>query len=170
MEDWRKIIDGYSVNRLGMIRSESRFIDRGNYQVFWAERMLTPGKHTGGYLTVVMGVGNKRFIHRLVAEAFIPNPENKPEVNHINGDKTDNRVENLEWVSPKENCQHAVISGLTNALKYIVFAKDGSIIYDGVLMRELTLLGYQQPAISRCIAGKLNTHKGCTFKITKEKE
>lgn len=60
-----------------------------------------------GYLRVSIG-GKLMFIHRLVAEKYIPNPDNKEQINHINGDKTDNRAENLEWVSNQENRNHAV--------------------------------------------------------------
>lgn len=68
--------------------------------------------HPKGYKHVFLGNGDCSKVHRLVAQAFIPNPENKPEVNHKDGNKLNNHVSNLEWVTHLENMQHAYKTGL----------------------------------------------------------
>lgn len=74
-----------------------------------------PNKQTG-YYQVSLWKNNKgtwHYIHRLLAQHFIPNPLNKPEINHKDGDRQNNNLNNLEWVTSKENSQHAIQTGLT---------------------------------------------------------
>lgn len=77
-----------------------------NYNKTGEIKKLKPQKHKNGYLFVNLS-GKIVSLHRLVAKTFIPNPENKPQVNHKNGNKMDNRVQNLEWNSSSENILHA---------------------------------------------------------------
>ena len=80
------------------------------------EKLLKPQLQSKtGYYTV--NIYKVTCIHRIVALAFIPNPLNKPQVNHINGIKSDNRVENLEWVTAKENTKHSWEKGLSKSIK-----------------------------------------------------
>ncbi len=114
MEEWKDIpgyVGYYEVSSLGRVRSVPRVVAHadGRRQPV-SGRVLKQNPDDWGYLLVSLnknGKGVTSKVHRLVAIAFIPNPENKPEVNHKTGDKTANSVTDLEWSTGKENTDHA---------------------------------------------------------------
>ena len=112
MQEIWKSIEGYEgkyeISSLGRVRS--LFDKNGKKRIL----ILKPRISKNGYLYLNLwqnSKGRAKKIHRMVAETFIPNPENKETVNHKNCVKTDNRVENLEWTTWKENSQHAALNG-----------------------------------------------------------
>ena len=136
-----RVVPGYewcSVDRFGVVYSTKT---GKPYSVFTSKGYLRVGTRTGEKGSVKISV------HRAVALAFIPNPDNLPQVNHINGVKTDNRVENLEWCDGFYNQQHAIKTGLRS----IQYGEDcSSNVYPESLIREICELleqGYRNKEI-----------------------
>ena len=155
IEIWKDIhgFEGlYQVSNLGRIKSEFREGTKGGIiKQFVINKYLKVNLHKDGKEHFI-------YTHRLVALAFVPNPENKPQVNHINGNKYDNRAINLEWSTNAENLQHAIDTGLRKFKKVGQF-KNGILIkeYPNCLQASKQT-GIPQPNIWYCLNGK---HKSC---------
>ncbi len=178
-EIWKDIVydgvtyEGYQVSNLGRVKSL-------NYNHTGKSRVLKCVPSTNGYLVVCLhnNMKTKNYkIHRLVAEAFLPNPDNKPEINHKSEDKLDNRVENLEWVWHKDNCNHGTRNkriGEKNkngkcSKKVIQYSLDGEFIKEWVSVREIQRqLGYSNGNISDCCRGIKKSAYGFKWEYEKE--
>lgn len=149
MEEFRKIVlDNGSAIKVfsnGDIVTEPYEVMRSNNRILIVKgKKLSPAYDKNGYLRYVFSYKGKRKTisgHRLVAMAFIPNPDNKPTINHINGIKDDNRVENLEWATHKEQKKHSVKTHLCDknidALRNANKRRSVAVEYGGVIYPSL---------------------------------
>ena len=147
----------YQVSNFGRVKSL-------NYRRTGREEILTPQMNTNGYLTVQLWKNEKRkscLVHRLVAMAFIPNPNNLPEVNHKDEDKTNNCVWNLEWCDCKYNINYGTRTEKTTKTVLQLNKDTGEVIKEWPSANEVQRqLGYKQGAISMCCLGKCNQAYG----------
>ncbi len=192
MEIWKDIsgYEGYyQISNKGNVRSLDRFDGVHDRQ----GTIIKPHMKHNGYLQVGLRKHNTRkwiSIHRLVAIHFIENPDNKPQVNHIDGNKQNNNVENLEWVTAKENQNHATRIGLRNNIRkgenhpyYGKFGENSKsakpVIRKDPKTGETKLYkakilakedGFDVTSISKCCHGKLKTHKGYEWYFAKDSD
>lgn len=162
-EIWKPIEGhpGYEVSNLGRVKSLEKKVynKRGNLHRKWPERILKQSHNTFGYLQVNLSNRSRmRIVHRLVAETFLPNPQNYPVVNHKNGIKDDNRVENLEWCTVSYNTWHScnVLGKMSYPVRCVETGKEWPSIRE--CSRE----------VGRGVFGALRqkrTHKGQHYKI-----
>ena len=168
MEVWKRMSHNpnYLISNTGRIRRIGHDIDHST-------------RNSKGYLvTDLYSNGTRKTfrVHRLVAEEFIPNPYNKPEVNHIDGNKNNNNYSNLEWVTKKENCRHAWDNGLAKP-SYGMLGKNNpnggrkgkpfkivetGEVFDTLQECEKAINGNNRH-INDCLRGRQKTHRGYHF-------
>lgn len=117
-EIWFRIDNCFAVSNKGRVKSLARDVPNHTGIIHKPERILKLQTDHKGYARVSLGKRKTLAVHRLVAKSFIPNPQNKPQVNHIDGNKQNNCVENLEWCTNQENQIHAIKTGLNDHSKY----------------------------------------------------
>ncbi len=168
-EIWKPVVGWesyYEVSNLGRVRSKDRVVKysskEGKDTTYHKKgRIISLHNHKAGYKMVTLcgeGLKKKALVHRMVAEAFLPNPENLPQVNHRDNIKDNNKVDNLEWVTNQENATHAVSYMGTRRTPVIGVKEDGT----GIFLRSMSegkRYGISPSMIHHCLTGKRQHHK-----------
>ena len=175
IEIWKDIkgYEGlYQVSNFGNVMSL-------NYYRSGKPKLLKPGKTKNGYLLVTLYKNRKRKsykVHRLVAEHFIPNPDNLPEINHKDENKQNNSVDNLEYCTHEDNINYGtrnerIAKANTNrkrSKKVLQFTLDGEFVKEWESTRECKRNGFNQGNIVSCCNGKLKSAGGFIWRYKKE--
>ncbi len=183
-EIWKPIsgTDFYEVSNMGRVRSTGVTILRTSssgriHQVTFPTKIIKG--HVINRRRQVVIHGKSKYVHRLVASAFCPGEAEGKEVNHINGDPTDNRSDNLEWVTRSENIRHSYALGThpkpvwwlrpAVAVKATNLKTGETYLFSSQVEAAVTLFNDSRKSspISRCIAGKLKTAYGFTWEKQK---
>lgn len=175
IERWEKIQDfeDYEINNNGVIRRISYNGNAKNKQ-YKVPYYIKPRKDKDGYLRYTLCKNGKMkyfFAHRLVAKTFIPNPNKLPVVNHKDGNKENNNVDNLEWCSIRYNNIHALKKGLRNmknnklSKKVAQYDKKGNLINIFKSANDAKrITGYSQGHISECCRNEIKQYNGYVWK------
>lgn len=170
MEIWKPVKnfeDSYEINNYGKVRGFS------SSKGIWGIE-IKPQVVSNGYLRISLRrnkIAVFKTIHKLVAETFIPNPDNKPQVNHIDGDKANNRVENLEWCTYRENINHAILHNLSSCGERNGMAKlninDVLYIYESLVLGvPIYILADKYSVCSSTIMGIKTASQWTILKLT----
>lgn len=149
-EEWREVAgsDGlYLISNLGNLRRVEYVSRKGDIV---PERQIAYYVNSQGYIATKIKINGKfktKSAHRLIAEAFIPNPDNKPQINHIDNNRKNNSIENLEWVTAKENIHHCI-----RQKRNPIGEKHGSAVlteYDVKIIKRLFKQGVSVPVVAK---------------------
>lgn len=179
-EIWKDIFgyEGlYQVSDQGRVKSLERKVRHWRGERTVKERILKPSVDKDGYLKVSLcDRKNKKnfFVHRLICEVFHENPDNKPQVNHLNEDKSDNRAYNLEWSTPRENNNFGTRNeriAKTQSKPVGQYTLDGELIKVWASAREVkSQTGFYQTNIGAVANGKLKQAYGFVWKYISKEE